>query len=572
MAAIREVAERSGAGRFDRFLRSFAPGFVARREEARLRCRRVELASRIWGDFEASIERDLRHGRGFKGYQGASKKRGYASWKPGSGSADDDILDDLEDLRNRSRDLIRNDCHAAGLIDTWVANVVGSGLRPQCRINAAALGISEAQAEEFRTRAEGIFRSFWRRADSAGLLSFGRLQALAVRQVWENGDVVLIPRPNPALFPSLQLQIVEADRVMTPHAKVADPYYRDGIRINDRGEHVSISVKNTHPGDQLGKLKWDDFVEIPIVDASTGLRNVFHLMNHQRPGQSRGVPALAPALLLFRDLAQYFRAELTAAKVAACFAVFVTTPDPLAMAGGSSRVAADGKRDETLEPGMVRYLSPGEAISSATPGRPNTAFDQFVMRMLRAIGTTVRTPYELVSQDFSQTTYTSGRMALNEVRRAFTDAKAWLVEELCQPIWERVLEEAFLAGELQAPGFYENWELYTQARWVGPGWTWVDPQKEVAATVQAMESNLTTFADECAARGLDWEEVLEQRSREVKKVKELGLAPVPPAPEAPPAGGDGAGDDAGEGDEGGGDGEDDEETTKETDDGSDEDE
>lgn len=542
--AIREVPAMR-PGRFDRFLRVVAPGLWARRAEAQLRVRRAEIAGRILSDFDQYA---------FRGYQGASKKRGYSAWSPGSGSADYDILEDLEELRARSRDLIRNDPHASGLADTWVSNIVGAGLRPQCRIQAEPLGISEAQAEEFRRKAEAIFDQFWKRADAAGLLTFGEIQGLAVRQVFENGDVFLIPRPNPDIFPSLQLQVVEADRVMTPLAKVADLYIRDGIRINDRGEHISAWIKNTHPGDELGRIKWEDFIEVPFWDAETGLQNIFHLMISRRPGQSRGVPALAPAMLLFRDLQQYFRAELTAAKVAACYAVFITTPDPLGLAAQSSTYnSSTAKREEALEVGMMKYLAPGETVSTANPGRPNTAFDQFVMRILRAIGTTIGAPYEVVSQDFSQTTYTSGRMALNEVRRTYTAWKAWLVEKFCQPIYERIIEEAYLSGELVAPRFDELRDLYCQARWVGPGWTWVDPQKEVAATIEALGANLTTLADEAAARGLDWEEVLEQRARETGKAKDLGLTP-PPAPAGGPPGGpagEDAGDDQGDEEDGG---------------------
>jgi capsid protein len=54
-----------------------------------------------------------------------------------------------------------------------------------------------------------------------------------------------------------------------------------------------------------------------------------------------------------------------------------------------------------------------------------------------------------------------------------------------------------------------------------------------------MAINVTTLADECAAQGADWEEVLEQRARENAKMKELGLQP----PVDKKAGGDKRGND-----------------------------
>jgi lambda family phage portal protein len=533
----RESAAAPREGRLARFIDRVAPGLSASRRESELRLRRVKLAEKMW----VSVEREAR--LAFRGYQGATKKPGYSTWNPGGGSADEDLLDDLQGLRDRSRDIIRNDPHAWGLLDTWTSNIIGSGLRPQARVSQTALGITEAQASAFQKAAEAAFSRFWKRADAAERLSFGELQTLALRGIFESGDVALIPRPDPAQNPSLRLQVVEADRIMTPLKLSANLYLREGVEIDDRGRHVAIHVKQTHPGDALGRLKLNDFLRIPTRDPSTGVLNIYHLFPPKRPDQSRGMPLLAPALLLFRDLSQYFKAELLAAKVAACFALFVTTPDPQGMAAAAAgRTSGTPNQVEMLEPAMVKYLAPGQTVVAADPGRPNTAFDPFVQRILRAIGTSIGAPYEVVSQDFSQTTYTSGRMALTEARRVYTWWKNWFVEKLCQPIYERILEESFLRGELPgAPDFYENFELWTQARWVGPGWTWVDPEKEVNATVTAMANHLTTAADECAARGLDWEELYEQRSRELKKAKEEGLVfPPPPAggapapPEAPP--------------------------------------
>lgn len=521
-------------GRADRLLKTIAPGFWARREEARLRGRRLELASSIWADFERDMRRD---GFKFKGYQGATTKRGYSQWNPGGGSADEDILDDLEKLRDRSRDLIRNDPHAAGLVETWVSNIVGSGLRPQCRINAKDLGLKDEAADTFRRAAERLFDRFWTRADAAGLLTFGEIQQLCIRKVFEDGDVAIIPRPDPEAIPGLRLQVIEADRIRTPPGKLANLYIRDGVVIDDMGRHVSYWVKKTHPGDVIGKLRADDYINIPA--RTDGVQQIYHLFRVRRPEQSRGTPELAPAMLLFRDLQQYFKAELTAAKVAACFSIFIHTADPLGLAAASSQVNTDGKQEEQIEPGMMRYLSPGQDITSANPGRPNSEFNAFTMRILRAIGSCVGAPYEVVSNDFSQTTYTSGRMALNEVRRTYCGWKNWLIEKFCQPIYERLIEEAVLEGELIAPKFDELKDLYCATRWVGPGWTWVDPAKEVSATVESLKNNLSTLADEAAARGLDWEELLEQRAREETKRKELGLESATPAP-APPPGSPGA--------------------------------
>jgi capsid protein len=92
-----------------------------------------------------------------------------------------------------------------------------------------------------------------------------------------------------------------------------------------------------------------------------------------------------------------------------------------------------------------------------------------------------------------------------------------------------VLEEAWLMEELPAVDLMgaqrDDW---MRVSWVGPGWGWVDPVKEVESSTLAIGGGLSTLADECAAQGRDWEDVMNQRKREKDLMDELGLTPAPP--------------------------------------------
>jgi predicted RNase H-like nuclease (RuvC/YqgF family) len=81
-------------------------------------------------------------------------------------------------------------------------------------------------------------------------------------------------------------------------------------------------------------------------------------------------------------------------------------------------------------------------------------------------------------------------------------------------------------GEIDAGNFYEKGRpmpAWVRARWIAPGWSWVDPLKEVKASREAIAGNISSLADEVAGQGKDWEEILEQRAREEQKRKELDL-------------------------------------------------
>jgi len=472
---------------------------------------------------------DLEHTFARGGYHGASKNTPYSRWTPGGNSPDDDILWDLPTLRERSRDLIRNDSIASGALDTITGNVVGRGLVPQARIDAEAIGISEEEAEAYRKAVDRVWARWSRRVDLAGRLSAPGLQEMLLRQVVENGDVFALPRRVKGRPYSLAIQLVEADRVTTPTGKISSKAIREGVVRDSDGRHTGYWIKRTHPGDSR-EARSDDFVLVPAEDGKTRL--VYHLYRQLRPDQSRGVPWFASSLLHYKDLSQYQRAELIAAKVAACAAMAIVTRDPTgeALRAATTTETSTGGQSELLQPGTVYRLLPGEEIQGFNPQRPNAQFDAFMTRVIRSIGAGIRHPYELLSQDFSKTTYTSGRMALTEVRAVYRWLQWWIVTEILQDLYELLLEEAYLLGELPARNWDANREEYLRALWVGPGWSWVDPQKEVAATKESVDEGFSTLAQECAARGLDWEEVLEQRAREERRKKELGLVKDPPTP------------------------------------------
>ena len=61
-----------------------------------------------------------------------------------------------------------------------------------------------------------------------------------------------------------------------------------------------------------------------------------------------------------------------------------------------------------------------------------------------------------------------------------------------------------------------------------------DPLKDATAAETRLRLNLTTLAEECAADGKDWQEVLGQKAAEAAELARLGLPdPAAPPPAAP---------------------------------------
>ncbi len=477
---------------------------------------------------------------GSSAHFGASNAREFASWNPSSGSADSDILPDLDTLRARSRDLARNHGVAGSGIQTLVDNVIGTGLRLSSTADYKALGKDKKWQIEWGNKVESLFREWAEttECDAAGCLNFVGLTIQITRAGLINGEALALPLwlPRSRSKWKTRIQVVEADRLSNPNNQSDDERLRGGIEIDKYGRPLYFHIAKTHPGDMLPiranlAMQWE---KIP-AETRWGRRRVIHVHDRERTGQSRGKPILSSVLAQFRMLDHYQRTELQAAVVNAMIAAFIETPmSPEAVAemlGGGDiqnerfQNYLEMQREYTapLKGAAIIPTTPGSKISPFLPSRPADAFAPFVEAVTRQIGVAYGLPYELLMKDFSKTNYSSARAALLEAWRFIRGRREWQATYWAQPVYELWLEEAVSAGLIDAPGFYDNKYAYCKAKWIGPGRGWIDPVKEAEAAVIRMQNNLSTLEMECSEQGEDWNEILEQRATEKELLKSLGL-------------------------------------------------
>ncbi len=254
-------------------------------------------------------------------FVGASyTRRSLSNWFVSAASADEDTVDYLETLRARSRDMVRNTPLATRAVNTVVMNVVGTGLSLLPRPDWEALGMTEEQADEWTAQVEREFR-VWAESpecDVTRTQNFYGLQSLVFRSALESGDVfVLLPmmegRTNPY---ALRVQVVEADRVETPTGKKENGGNKVvcGVEKDANGAPVAYHVLRNHPGGIEGIKR--EFIRVLAFGARTGRRNMLHIFERTRPGQTRGVLYLAPVIEPLKKLDKYTESELMAAVVA----------------------------------------------------------------------------------------------------------------------------------------------------------------------------------------------------------------------------------------------------------------
>ncbi len=469
---------------------------------------------------------------------GSTTRRETKNWRPSAGSADADSLQDLEWSRRRSRDLQRNNPLALGAINTVVTSVGALMLRS--RINREILGMSEAEAQAWQRTAEMEF-CLWAddplASDAEATLDFYAQQSLALRSTLESGDVfsTLPIQRRAGSDIGLKVQLIEADRCCNKDDRPNSERLAGGVERGALGEPVAYHFLKRHPYSEtiFNRREWD---VVPAIGARSGRRQVLHLFDKRRPGQSRGMPYLSPVIEPLRQLGDYTNAEITAAVVSGLFTVFIETEN-----GSGLNIGADGL-PATTEPtsgdeirlgaGSIVDLARGEKVSSTNPGRPNTAFDPFVQAILRQIGVALELPFEVLLKHFTSS-YSAARASMLEAWRFFRGRRQWMAAMFCQPIYEAFLEEAVARGKITAPGFLLDPRIraaYCGAEWVGDSPGQIDPLKEVEAAEKRLNLRLSTYSDEAAAiSGQDWERLIEVRAREEQILKAAGLQIAPPA-------------------------------------------
>ena len=443
-------------------------------------------------------------------------------------SADAELSLSLTQLRARSRQLVRDAGYAKRAKILVVNNVVGAGVGLQATV-ASTRGnkrapLNDAIESSFRTWSRGAL------CHIGGVLHFHDIERMAMGQVFEAGEVIirLHNRAMPASRIPLALEIIEAERLAdeytTPGGAVPSNV-RMGVEQDEYFRPIAYWIREGHPGDLRGvPLNSQRFVRVPADQ-------ILHLKLTDRWPQTRGEPWMHAAIRKLHDMDEYSGAELMAARASANYFGTIESTDENPLGATEQE---DGQQHYDMEAGIIQKLSPGEKFSFHTPNRPNSALDAFMRYMLREVAAAVGVSYESLSRDYSQSNYSSSRLALLDDRDLWRVLQQWWVRSFREPLHSVFMQRAVLTGAIPGLGaeqFFSDPDRYQSVRWKLRGWTWVDPTKEVTAYKEAVKAGFTTVTKviEQTGAGDDIEDVLEQRRAELDMLDDLDI-PVDTTP------------------------------------------
>lgn len=414
-------------------------------------------------------------------YQAAVYNRLTADWISDTKSADASVKYDLETLRNRSRELCQNDDYARRYLQLLSSNVIGSsGIMMEMDVREPT-----GQPDELANRLiEEQWRVFTKSPCTDNRSTLMDLQHLAMQSIARDGEILFrkIPNYGPSNF---ALQPMEADYLDESYNLEVDrngTEIRMGVEINRYNVPVAYHMRTRHPGDRFASSR----VRVPASE-------IIHVYRQERVGQNRGIPWLATAATGLHHLRQYHQSELVAARINSMKLGFFTSDKEADVQFTGDDEDDAGNQILDMSPGSFSELPPGMRVEKFDATNPHSNFDSFTKSILRSVASSLGVSYNSLASDLESVNYSSLRAGALEEREYFKTVQQFLITHMMQPIFEAWLMHKLRRGDLNLP--VAKADKFNAARFIPRRWSWVDPAKDISATVDAINNGLKTRGD-----------------------------------------------------------------------------
>lgn len=404
-------------------------------------------------------------------------------------------------LRARSRYEAANSPHYVGLARRYPDNVVGKGPILQVTTDSA----------DTNSRIEATWQEW-----SEAICLQEKLWTM-VRAKLVDGETFGLFFTNDRLPTSVQLDIkvLECDQVADLWGRqFMEAGHVEAIKFDHHGNPLAYHILDEHPG---------DFTWMGLKGRWYPARQVIHWFRKERPGQARGIPEMISSLPGMAINRRWRLATLSAAEIAAEYAVLLKTQAPPSV--DDFVPLPDGDSQE-IERNMMAALPDGYDALQLKPEHPATTHAEFNRENLKEMGSPISAPYNVSGNDSSPYNFSSARMDNGNFRLGVG------VERFgCEKVAVNRIFAAFLDEAVMIPGLLPD-SLASIAdvphTWNWPGWEEIQPLDEARADTERLNNGTTTLAKIAAKRGEDWESDMRQKAKENALAAELGL-PLPHA-------------------------------------------
>lgn len=452
------------------------------------------------------------------GLEAGRMSRRMSGWAPARVHVNTLITSSGKTTLARARYLVRNNSYAAGAVECFTSNCVGSGIVP---------GWVMADAEK-KAELQKLWRRWTDEADAEGVTDLYGLMRRIARELFIAGECFVRMRPrflSDGLSAPLQLQVLPSEMLPIEYTQDLQngARIRQGIEFDAIGRRVAYHFWRVNPGDITEAPKFGEITRVPA-------EQILHVFDPVEGGQIRGLSRLTPSIVSLWTLDAYDDAELERKKTAALFSVFIKRDDPAPtfidkVAEDKAKTAGGGGiATVNLQPGAAHQLLTGEDVTVATPADVGPNYEAFQYRSLTRFCASLGLPYAGVTGDMVRANYANQRAALIEMRRRMEALQyGVMVFQFCRPVMLAFLDAAVLAGSIKLQGFSDDPTPYQDVSWMPPKWEWVDPLKDQEAEVVAVNAGFKARSHVIEALGMDAVEVDNRIAADQERAKKLGI-------------------------------------------------
>lgn len=463
-------------------------------------------------------------------YDAAGNGRRMAGWNPTS-SGPNRAIEGLQNIRNRARDVSRNDWSGEAGIQKWTTNLIGIGITPRFK---------RIQKKARKQQLVDLWNDFVADADADGVLDMYGLQTLAVRSWLESGEVFIRRRrrfADSAHAVPVQIQLIEADMIplLDEDSRIGMPpgnAIRSGIELDRRGQRVAYWVYKEHPGDGVMFSHGMELVRVAAGD-------MLHMFEPKRPGQLRGVSMLASVLVRLKNIGDYEDATLERQKLANLYVGTIARSlpqnpgeedvDPLTGEVVDGGAAESATPLPGLSPGLMMELDDGQKLDWSNPPEAGTTYSDYMRTSHMGTAAAAGLPYELFSGDIVNISDRTLRIIINDFRR-HAEQRQWqiIIPKMCQPVINWFVEAAVLAGLI---GLDEADDV-RRVEHAPHGWSHIHPVQDPAGKKLEVDNGFRSRSSVIGGRGDDPDYVDDEIAADDLRQQALKIGPYSKALEA----------------------------------------
>lgn len=460
-------------------------------------------------------------------YEAAQVNRLTTDWTTTLSSSDSEVYQAGQRLRARSRDLERNNPYVERYLKLIENNVLGSngvGLQMKAR-DPDRMQNGELVKGRYDTLANQAVESAWaewgENCTVDGFTTWIDLQNLVLRSAARDGFCFIIKHKgnNGSPYP-LRLQFLEADFLRENYNAVASNgnIIRMGVEMDQYRKPVAYHFYSNNPYD-FGVNTGQGFKTY-----REPAENVIQVYRRTRANQTVGVPWIAPVMMRLQMLDKYDEAELVAARTGASTmgSFEKTTPD-----GYQGDPDLLGNPTQEMQPGVIMDLPMGVSYKLHKAEHPSTAYPAFIKACLRSIAAGLGVSYNSLASDLEGVNYSSIRAGVMEEREEYKRIQNWFIECFIEPVFDEWFRLSLLAGAIKMPNGSalpaSKLDKFNCADWKARRWSWVDPEKDVDASVKAIANGFTSRRAVIAEAAGDVEDVDADIAEDAAMEKARGL-------------------------------------------------